>query len=123
MRCRLKELREKHGLNQTGMALILSVSQQTISRVERGDLRIPIDLAVKASKYFEVTVDYFLGITDEANYAPAISKAHYLARQHEEFFEEYMKLSTEYQDAVASIVHRLLEIQESGGVQQSIYLK
>ena len=112
MKSSLKELREKRGLNQTGMALILNVSQQTISRMECGSLGVPIDLAVMAAEIFEVSVDYFLGLTDETSYSPEVGKKFYIARQHEEFWEAYVKLSPEYRRVVEEMVHHLLEIQE-----------
>jgi len=41
MKCRLKELRMARGLTQTGIAMELNVSQQTISRIEMGISDIP----------------------------------------------------------------------------------
>ena len=67
MECRLRELRIKRGLNQTGMAMILNVSQQTISRIESGESQIPVDLALRAAEYFHVSMDYMLGLSDEIN--------------------------------------------------------
>ncbi len=112
MKCRLKMLREKRGLNQTGMAMILNVSQQTISRIESGSFRIPIDLAVKAAEYFQVPVDYLLGVTNEVSFTPAISKPLHVARQHEDFLMEYGKLKPEQKRAVGRMIHELFQIQQ-----------
>lgn len=116
MKCRLKALREKRGLNQTGTAMALNVSQQTISRIESGSCRIPTDFAVHAAEFFQVPVDYFLGLTDEASYTPAISKSLYMAKRHDAFLYEYMELKDEYKLAVKELVHSLLEIQRSNVV-------
>lgn len=113
MKCRLKMLREKRGLNQTGMAMILNVSQQTISRMESGSVRVPIDLAKQAAAYFQVSVDYFLGITDEVGFTPTINKTFHVARQNEDFLQEYVKLAPVYRAAVKSIVRTLYAAQEA----------
>lgn len=112
MGCRLRELREKKGLNQTGMAMILHVSQQTVSRIESGSLVIPIDLAIKSAEYFEVSVDYFLGLTEERTYTTSASRIMHIAKKYEGFLEEYWKLNHKNQRAVAHMVHELLEIQK-----------
>lgn len=112
MKCRLKELREKQGLNQTGLAMALNVSQQNISRLESGTVQIPTDFAIRAAEYFRVSVDYFLGLSEEPVYTPGISKSLYLARQHDAFLYEYMELREEYRQAIKELVHRLWVIQE-----------
>ena len=62
---RLKDLRVSRGFTQAKMARELDTSQQTISRIEYKDEMIPTDILIKASKYFNVSVDYILGLTDE----------------------------------------------------------
>lgn len=112
MECRLRELREKKGLNQTGMAMILHVSQQTVSRIESGSLIIPIDLAIKSAEYFEVSVDYFLGLTEERSHTTSASRIIHIAKKYEGFLEEYWKLNPKNQKVVDHMIHELLEIQE-----------
>ena len=64
---RLKELREQRRLNQQGLALVLNVSQSTISSYETGE-RIPdLDTLVTIAKYFGVSLDYLAELSDVKN--------------------------------------------------------
>lgn len=60
---KLKYLRESKGLTQYQLAENLGFSKSTISNYESG-LREPKDNAIwiKISKYFNVSVDYLMGI-------------------------------------------------------------
>ncbi len=61
---RIRDLREDRDLTQKKMGEILSCSQRVYSNYERGELDIPTEILIKLAKYYEVSVDYILGITD-----------------------------------------------------------
>lgn len=61
---RLKDIREDKDLTQTHISKILNTKQNTYSQYETGNRQIPIDLLVKLADYYEVSVDYILGRTD-----------------------------------------------------------
>ena len=61
---RLRELREEKGLYQIHLAKELNVSIKTISNWERGTREPDIATIIKLAKFFEVTTDYLLGVTD-----------------------------------------------------------
>ncbi len=113
MRCRLKELRTARGLTQTGMAMELNVSQQTISRIEMGISEMPIDLAVRAANYFHVSVGYVLGISDERRCMSVANKVLYIAGQYEDFLVDYVLLKPEQRRHVAGLIGKLHEVQKS----------
>lgn len=54
---RLKEYRAKINVNQTEMGMMIGVSRQTISQIERGDYSPSIILALKIAKVFDVSVE------------------------------------------------------------------
>ena len=62
---RIRDLREDHDLNQTQMAKMLNVSQSTYSRYENGQLDIPSEILIALSRYYNVSVDYLLGLKNE----------------------------------------------------------
>jgi len=62
---RIRELREDNDLNQSQIAEILNVSQSTYSRYESGFLDVPSEVLIALSKYYGVSVDYILGLTDK----------------------------------------------------------
>ncbi len=62
---RIRELREYHDLTQTQIAKILNMSQTGYSQYEIGKNDIPTKILIVLSKYYNTSVDYLLGITDE----------------------------------------------------------
>lgn len=62
---RLRNLREDRDLTQTAIAGVLHVSQTTYSRYESGSLDIPSGSLIALADYYETSVDYLLGLTDE----------------------------------------------------------
>ena len=67
---RIRDLREDNDLSQTNVAKALNCSQQVYSNYELGQRDIPTDILIKISKFYNVSVDYILGLTDN----PKISK-------------------------------------------------
>ena len=67
---RIRDLREDNDITQSAMARYLNCSQQVYSNYELGQRDIPTDILIKLSKFYNVSVDYILGISDN----PKISK-------------------------------------------------
>ena len=61
---RLKDLREDADLKQQQIADYLHIKQNTYSQYENGQRQIPIELLIKLAKYYNVSTDYILGLTD-----------------------------------------------------------
>ncbi len=61
---RLKELREDKGISQKELANTLNLRQQSISMWENGSRQPNYDMLETLCKYFEVTADYLLGLSD-----------------------------------------------------------
>lgn len=59
---KIKELREDHDLTQAQMAEILKTSQRTISYYEKGQREIPIEILIKYSKFFKVSLEEICGL-------------------------------------------------------------
>ena len=62
---RIRDLREDADLKQRDMAAYLNCSQVCYSHYELGKRDIPTDVLVRLSRYYGVSVDYLLGLTDE----------------------------------------------------------
>ncbi len=61
---RLYNLRDKHGLSQMQLAKELHTTSSQISRIESGVTEYPsIEIVIEAARYFHVSTDYLLGIT------------------------------------------------------------
>ena len=61
---RLKELREQKRLNQEGLALMLNVSQSTVSAYEIGERTPDLTTLIAIAEFFNVSLDYLVGLTD-----------------------------------------------------------
>lgn len=61
---RLKQLREQRHISQVFLGLELGMSQNTISRYETGAREADYKTLLIFAEYFNVSVDYLLGRTD-----------------------------------------------------------
>ena len=61
---RLKEIREYRGLSQLKIADVLNIRQNTYSQCETEKRQIPIESLIKLSEFYNVSVDYLLGLTN-----------------------------------------------------------
>jgi len=62
---RIRDLREDNDLTQKQLAKVLNCSQQVYSNYELGQRDIPTDILIKLARFYNVTTDYILGISDE----------------------------------------------------------
>lgn len=62
---RLKELRLNRNLTQIALANGLGFSQGSISKIERGEQVVTADEIKAYSRYFDVSVEYILNMTDQ----------------------------------------------------------
>lgn len=61
---RLKEIRELNKKTQTNIAKVLHIKQNTYSQYENNQRQIPIEHLIALAKFYDVSVDYILGLTD-----------------------------------------------------------
>lgn len=66
---RLYELRINKGLTQPELAKDLNVAKQTISNWENDNRSPDNEMLIKIANYFDVSLDYLLGRTDNPNYS------------------------------------------------------
>lgn len=62
---RMKRLRKNKGLSQQNLADLLKVSQVAVAHWESGNREPNIDTIIKLSKYFNVSVDWLLGASND----------------------------------------------------------
>lgn len=61
---RLKELREERNLTQKQVADALKINSVTYLHYEKAQREPPLGLLAEMAAYFNVSVDYLLGLTD-----------------------------------------------------------
>lgn len=62
---RIKDLREDRDLTQTQVAKAIGITQRKYSYIETGTQQLTDEILVKLAKYYGVTVDYLLKISDK----------------------------------------------------------
>lgn len=61
---KLKSLRTQKGLSQEKVANYLGITQQAYANYERGVRQADYDMLKKLRDFFDVSIDYILGLTD-----------------------------------------------------------
>lgn len=64
---RLRDLREDADLTQQQVAQILGTSQTMYARYERGANELPLRHLITLCRYYQVSADYLLGLTEADN--------------------------------------------------------
>ena len=64
MEFRLKYLRKSRKISQLRLALDLNMNQNSISRYETGEREADYATLISFADYFDVSIDYLLGRTD-----------------------------------------------------------
>ena len=67
----IRKLREDKDLSQKEMAAYLQIHQTTYSDYELGNLNIPVSILCKLADFYQTSIDFIVGRTDErAPYPP-----------------------------------------------------
>lgn len=62
---RIRDLREDHDKTQQEIADVLNMHRSVYRRYESGERETPVWVIVKLAKYYHVSTDYLLGLTDD----------------------------------------------------------
>lgn len=62
---RIRDLREDHDLKQKDVAKELGMSQTGYSKYETGENDIPTAVLIRLADFYNTSIDYLLGRTDE----------------------------------------------------------
>ena len=87
---RLRELRNQKGLDQKDIAILLNIGKGTISNWEVGRTEPSIEYLTRLAKYFEVSIDYLIGNSNEMGIIEIDSN---LSNDEKELINLYRKLS------------------------------
>ena len=65
MRLKIRDIREDRDITQKQIADYLMCDQSLYSKYERGIREIPLSLILKLAVYYNLSIDYLVGLTDE----------------------------------------------------------
>ncbi len=89
---RLLDLRKDANLSQEDLAKILHINKHSISSYERDKSEPPDAIKIRIAEYFNVSVDYLLGLTNN----PAPASQNNCIRLPQEFSEQALKELADY---------------------------
>ena len=61
---RIQDLRTDADMSQKQLSEILHISQRSYSHYETGSRNIPIEMLIRLANYYETSIDYLVGRTD-----------------------------------------------------------
>ena len=65
-RTRLRDVREDRDLTQAEIGKLLNKSQQGYNHIEAGRAELKIDDLVKLCRFYDLSADYMIGLTNKA---------------------------------------------------------
>lgn len=100
---RIKLLRENARLTQIELAKILKINNSTLSQYENG-VRIPSDdVKISIANFFDVSLDYLLGRTDQQE-KPILSVEDGLSERHQQLIQLFDAAPPELQSAALAVL-------------------
>ena len=109
---RLKQLRQKNKMTQSDLAKVLALKPTAISNYESERNEPSFDKLIALSKFFDVTIDYLLGVSD--TYLPVGGEV--LDRDIVEFYDLYQQLTPESEAELKRFAEYLLFKQGSQSI-------
>lgn len=114
---RLIKLRENKQLKQTEVAKLLNIGAVTYNRYEKGEREPDHNMLVRLATFFNVSVDYLLGINDIPNIAEKCSteknNSNQLTTDEQELIQLYRELPPEGKITIKSLTK----------IQHDLYVK
>jgi transcriptional regulator with XRE-family HTH domain len=65
MRLKIRDIREDRDLTQKQIAQYLQCDQSLYSKYERAERDVPLHIMVKLALFYNTSIDYLAGLTDE----------------------------------------------------------
>lgn len=103
---RIKDLREDKDLRQEDIAKQLNMHKTTYCRYEQGISTPTLDVAVLFAKYYNVSLDYIAGITQDKG------GIHNITKEEAEIIGKYNELSDIRKGRVIQLLEMLTEEQK-----------
>lgn len=101
---RIKELRAAKNLTQEKLGEILNVQKAAISKYENGRADPSVDILKRMARYFNVSSDYLLELSDTARPPIAPPSAPALSAYEQDLLRKYRALTPASRDAVNAVV-------------------
>ena len=112
MESRIKILREKRGIIQEILAAELGITQQMLSKYEKDETIIKVDILKNLAEYFNVTTDYLLGVSDVKGDLTVHIRINETLDEYYDMIEVYKRLDKYDQELVWSLLQIVRKNEE-----------
>lgn len=102
---RLKDLKEDANLKQKDVAKIIEVAENHYGKYERGEVDITLGRAIKLAEYYDVSLDYLAGRTNDKGGL----HCNYLDQEEKELLSCWKQLSSKQKRSVMEILDNYIE--------------
>lgn len=110
---RLRDLKEDMDLKQSNVAKIIGVSENQYGRYERGDNDIPLEKALALADFYNVSIDYIAGRTNDKR---GFNKSD-LPKSEVNLLKKFRSLSADRQSRILERIEVFAEEQEQEQAQ------
>lgn len=119
MENRIKMLREERKMNQIQLGDVVGMSQQSVSRIEQDYNRMTVDTLIRLSTYFDVTVDYLLGLSDKRREIEAPKGKAKEIERYREFYRVYKELAERDRELLFQFGKLMKEMKKGGNANRN----
>lgn len=112
MQNRIKELRKSRHMTQEELGEIVSVTQQNLSKYENNVYGMPIDVMIKISCYFNVKIEYLLGMTETKRDIVGQVLVNKTMDEYYDLVESFKFLNDEDKELLWSIIEKIKQIRQ-----------
>lgn len=112
MKNRVRELREDKKITQIYLAMNVGCAQNTISKIELGIGDPKTSLLIELSRYFNVSIEYLLGLPEYRNNVPIDIFDRKNENIYSGFWRVYQQLNDVNKETVKIITQRLMDVQK-----------
>lgn len=102
---RIRDLREDSDNKQTYIANLIGVSEAQYRRYEQGKNVIPIDKAIVLANFYEVSLDYLAGMSNDKGG----KHCNFLDSREKELIQNWRKISVKQQNRILDEIEDYLE--------------
>ncbi|NCB92002.1 MAG: XRE family transcriptional regulator [Clostridia bacterium] len=113
MRTRVKELRKQKNISQTTLATYVGCSQNTISKIEKGECDPKVSLVIEIADYFGVSIDYVLGNSEVKYSYESMSRYGKTSDMYIHYLAKIEKMTPAHRKLVNDLIDGLSEDEEN----------
>ena len=113
---RIKDLREDSDKKQTEVAEIIEVSEAQYRRYEQGKNTLPFDKAVLLSNYYNVSLDYLAGLTNDKGGL----HCNFLDSEEKKLLQGFAELKQDDKNFILQMIDKLSDKPQTNAGRKSV---